>query len=242
MSLTLTGNDYAVESLYGQSSFASVSSAPITSLSSLASLVPYVEPHVVGHVPKVIETSSRGERSFDIFSRLLRERIIILGHVIDDDVANSIVAQLLVLDAENPEKDITMYINSPGGSIYDGLAIYDTMQLIRADVATVCVGEACSMGSIILAGGTAGKRYCLPNSRVMIHQGSGGTRGQAKDIELFAKEMRRLEDMINLLLRQHTGQTIQKLEIDQDRDYYLTAEEAVKYGLADKLVEKVGGL
>ena len=191
---------------------------------------------VLGYVPTVIEASSRGEKSFDIFSRLLRERIIFLGEEIDDEMANSIVAQLLVLDAENPEKDIMMYINSPGGVITAGLAIYDTMKHIRADVCTICLGEAASMGAFLLSGGTKGKRMALPSARIMIHQPLGGARGQATDIEIEAKEILRMKKELNTLLAEHTGQTVEKIYADTERDYYMSAQEAVEYGLIDKVI------
>ncbi|EKE03119.1 MAG: ATP-dependent Clp protease proteolytic subunit [uncultured bacterium] len=193
---------------------------------------------VINYVPMVIEQSGRGERSFDIFSRLLRERIIFLGTEIDDQVANLMVAQLLFLDAENPEKDIVMYINSPGGVISAGLAIYDTMQHVRADIATMCIGEAASMGSFLLAAGTAGKRMSLPHSRIMIHQPSGGARGQASDIMLEAAEIARIKRQMNELLAKHTGQSFKKIEQDSDRDFYMGPEEAKEYGLIDKIITK----
>ena len=192
---------------------------------------------ILSYVPTVIESSSKGERSFDIFSRLLRERIIFLGEEIDDDMANSVVAQLLLLDSENPEKDIMMYINSPGGVITAGMAIYDTMELIKADVSTICIGEAASMGAFLLSGGTKGKRMALPSARIMIHQPLGGARGQATDIEIEAKEILRMKSMLNGLLAEHSGQSIEKIKEDTERDYYLSAQEAVEYGLIDKVVE-----
>ena len=187
-------------------------------------------------VPVVIEQSSRGERSFDIFSRLLRERIIFLGTPIDDMVANLIVAQLLLLDSENPEKDIMLYINSPGGSVTAGLAIYDTMQHIRADVSTICLGQAASMGAFLLSSGTPGKRLALPHSRVLIHQPLGGTQGQATDIEIQAAEIIRIKKSLNEILAKNTGQSIKKIEKDTDRDYIMTPEEALEYGMIDKVV------
>ena len=191
---------------------------------------------VLSYVPTVIEASSRGEKSFDIFSRLLRERIIFLGEEIDDELANSIVAQLLVLDAENPEKDIMMYINSPGGVITAGMAIYDTMKHIRADVCTICLGEAASMGAFLLSGGTKGKRMALPSARIMIHQPLGGARGQATDIEIEAKEILRMKKELNTLLAEHTGQTVEKIYADTERDNYMSAAQAVEYGLIDKVI------
>ena len=187
-------------------------------------------------VPVVIEQSSRGERSFDIFSRLLRERIIFLGTPVDDMVANLIVAQLLLLDSENPEKDIMLYINSPGGSVTAGLAIYDTIQHIRADVCTICLGQAASMGAVLLAAGTKGKRMALPHSRILIHQPLGGAQGQATDIQIQAAEIGRLKKTLNELLAQNTGQSIKKIEKDTDRDYIMTPEEALEYGMIDKVV------
>jgi len=191
------------------------------------------------YVPVVIEQSSRGERSFDIFSRLLRERIIFLGTAIDDMVANLMVAQLLLLDSENPEKDIMLYINSPGGSVTAGLAIYDTMQHIRADVNTICLGQAASMGAFLLAAGTPGKRMALPHSRVLIHQPLGGAQGQATDIEIQAAEIGRIKRTLNELLAKNTGQSFKKIEKDTDRDYIMTAEESVEYGMVDKVIEKI---
>ena len=187
-------------------------------------------------VPVVVEQSSRGERSFDIFSRLLRERIIFLGTPIDDMVANLIVAQLLLLDSENPEKDIMLYINSPGGSVTAGFAIYDTMQHIRADVSTICLGQAASMGAFLLAAGTKGKRMALPHSRVLIHQPLGGAQGQATDIEIQANEIIRIKKSLNSILSANTGQPLKKIEKDTDRDYIMTPEEALEYGMIDKVV------
>ena len=193
---------------------------------------------ILDYVPTVIEASSRGERSFDIFSRLLRERIIFLGSEIDDDVANSIVAQLLLLDSENPEKDIMLYINSPGGVITAGMAIYDTMKLIKADVSTICLGDAASMGAFLLSGGTKGKRLALPNARIMIHQPLGGAKGQATDIEIEAKEILRMKSMLNGLLSEHTGQKLETIKKDTERDNLMTAPEALEYGLIDKIITK----
>lgn len=187
-------------------------------------------------VPTVVEQSSRGERSFDIFSRLLRERIIFLGTPIDDMVANLIVAQMLLLDSENPEKDIMLYINSPGGSVTAGFAIYDTMQHIRSDVSTICLGQAASMGAFLLSSGTKGKRLCLPHSRVLIHQPLGGAQGQATDIEIQAAEIIRIKKSLNEILATNTGQSIKKIEKDTDRDYIMTPEEALEYGMIDKVV------
>ena len=189
-------------------------------------------------VPVVIEQSSRGERSFDIFSRLLRERIIFLGTQIDDMVANLIVAQLLLLDSENPEKDIMLYINSPGGSVTAGFAIYDTMQHIRADVSTICLGQAASMGAFLLSSGTKGKRMALPHSRVLIHQPLGGAQGQATDIEIQAAEIIRIKKSLNEILAANTGQSLKKIEKDTDRDYIMTPQEALEYGMIDKVISR----
>ena len=191
-------------------------------------------------VPVVIEQSSRGERSFDIFSRLLRERIIFLGTPIDDMVANLIVAQMLLLDSENPEKDIMLYINSPGGSVTAGLAIYDTMQHIRADVQTICLGQAASMGAFLLCSGAKGKRMALPHSRVLIHQPLGGAQGQATDIEIQAQEILRIKKTLNEIMASNTGQSIKKIEKDTDRDYIMTPQEALEYGMIDKVITKEG--
>ena len=191
---------------------------------------------ILSYILTVIESSSTGEKSFDIFSRLLRERIIFLGEEIDDEMANSIVAQLLLLDSENPEKDIMMYINSPGGVITAGFAIYDTMKHIRADVSTICLGEAASMGAFLLSAGTKGKRMALPSARIMIHQPLGGAQGQATDIEIEAEEILRMKKELNTLLAEHTGQTIEKIYADTERDNYMSAQEAVEYGLIDKVI------
>jgi ATP-dependent Clp protease protease subunit len=189
-------------------------------------------------VPVVIEQSSRGERSFDIFSRLLRERIIFLGTPVDDMVANLIVAQMLLLDSENPEKDIMLYINSPGGSVTAGFAIYDTMQHIRADVSTICLGQAASMGAFLLSAGAKGKRMALPHSRVLIHQPLGGAQGQATDIEIQAAEIIRIKKSLNEILASNTGQSLKKIEKDTDRDYIMTPTEALEYGMIDKVVSR----
>ena len=191
---------------------------------------------ILSYMPTVIEASSRGERSFDIFSRLLRERIIFLGSEIDDEVANSIVAQLLLLDSENPEKDIMLYINSPGGVITAGMAIYDTMNLIKADVSTICLGEAASMGSFLLSSGAKGKRLALPSARIMIHQPLGGAKGQATDIEIEAKEILRMKKELTTILAQNSGQDVEKVQKDCERDYYMSAAQAVEYGLIDKVI------
>jgi ATP-dependent Clp protease protease subunit len=187
-------------------------------------------------VPMVVEQTSRGERAFDIYSRLLKERVIFLVGAVDDYVANVIVAQLLFLEADNPEKDISLYINSPGGIVTAGLAIYDTMRFIKPDVSTICVGQAASMGSFLLAAGAKGKRYILPNSRVMIHQPSGGAQGQASDIAIQAKEILYLRERLNQELAANTGQTIEKIAIDVERDYFMNAEEAKTYGVVDEVI------
>lgn len=191
-------------------------------------------------VPIVIEQTPRGERAYDIYSRLLKDRIILLGTPIDDHVANLIVAQLLFLEAEDPEKDIYMYINSPGGVVTAGFAIYDTMNYIKPDVVTICIGQAASMGAFLLSAGAKGKRYSLPNSRIMIHQPLGGFQGQATDIEIHAREILRLKRMLNEYLAKHTGQPIEKIEADTERDYFMSAYEAMEYGLIDKVIEKRG--
>ena len=188
--------------------------------------------------PTVIEQSGRGERAFDIYSRLLRERIIFLGTGINDQVSDSLVAQLLFLEAEDPEKDIQIYINSPGGSVTAGMAIYDTMQQISPDVATICFGVAASMGAFLLSGGTKGKRLALPNSRIMIHQPLGGAQGQAVEIEIQAKEILFLKKTLNSLLAEHTGQPLEKINEDTERDYFLSPSEAVEYGIIDKVIKK----
>jgi len=190
-----------------------------------------------GIIPAVVESTPRGERSWDLYSRLLKERIIFIGTPIDDNVANSIVAQLLYLQSEDANKDINMYINSPGGSIYAGLAIYDTMQWLRPDVSTVCMGMAMSMGAVILAAGSKGKRFCLPNSTMLIHQPLGGAEGQAADIEITAREILRLRRSLYEILAKHTGQTTDRILQDSDRNYYLTAPQAVEYGLIDEILQ-----
>ena len=192
----------------------------------------------IGAVPTVIEQSGRGERAFDIYSRLLRERIIFLGTGINDQVSDSLVAQLLFLEAEDPEKDIQIYINSPGGSVTAGMAIYDTMQQITPDVVTICFGVAASMGAFLLSGGSKGKRLALPNSRIMIHQPLGGAQGQAVEIEIQAKEILFLKKTLNSLLAEHTGQPLEKINDDTERDYFLSPTEAVEYGLIDKVIKK----
>ncbi len=193
---------------------------------------------ILSYLPTVIEASSRGERSFDIFSRLLRDRIIILGSEIDDEVSSSIVAQLLLLDSENNEKDIMMYINSPGGVITAGMAIYDTMNLIKSDVSTICFGEAASMGAFLLSSGAKGKRMALPQARIMIHQPLGGAQGQASDIELEAKEILRMKTMLNGILSNNTGKDIETVKEDTERDNYMSSEQAKEYGLIDKVVTR----
>ena len=192
----------------------------------------------LGMIPMVIEQSGRGERSYDIYSRLLKERVVFLVGPVDDYVANVVVAQLLFLEAENPEKDISLYINSPGGVVTAGLAIYDTMRFIKPDVSTICVGQACSMGSFLLAAGAKGKRYMLPNSRVMIHQPSGGAQGQATDIAIQAKEILYLRSKLNAELAANTGQAIEKIEQDVERDFFMAAEEAKAYGIVDAVLDR----
>ena len=190
----------------------------------------------LGLVPMVVEQSGRGERAYDIYSRLLKERVIFLVGPVTDETANLIVAQMLFLESENPDKDIYFYINSPGGSVTAGLAIYDTMQFIKPSVSTLCIGQAASMGAFLLAAGEKGKRFCLPNSRVMIHQPAGGFRGQATDIEIHAREILTLRTKLNQMLAHHTGQTVERIERDTDRDNFMSAEEAQAYGLVDKVL------
>jgi ATP-dependent Clp protease, protease subunit len=197
----------------------------------------YYETRGLGYVPMVIEQSGRGERAFDIYSRLLKERVVFLVGEVNDATANLIVAQMLFLESENPDKDISLYINSPGGSVTAGLAIYDTMQFIKPDVSTLCTGFAASMGAFLLAAGTKGKRLCLPNSRVMIHQVSGGFRGQASDIAIHAKETLFLKNRLNEIMAKHTGQSIEVVEKDTDRDNFLSAEDSLKYGIIDRILE-----
>ena len=187
-------------------------------------------------VPMVIETTGRGERAYDIYSRLLKERIVFIGTPIDDVIANLIIAQILFLNMEEPGKDINVYINSPGGSVTAGLAIYDTMRFVKCDVATFCLGQAASMGSLLLAAGTKGKRYSLPNARVMIHQPWGGTQGTASDIHIQAKEILKLKEQLNQILVRHTGQSLERIEKDTDRDYFMSAEEAKNYGIVDAVI------
>lgn len=191
----------------------------------------------LGLIPMVVEQTARGERSYDIYSRLLKERIIFVVGPIDDNVANLVVAQMLFLESENADKDVQLYINSPGGSVTAGLAIYDTMQFINSEVSTMCIGQAASMGAFLLAGGAKGKRYCLPNSRVMIHQPSGGSQGQASDIEIQAKEILFLRERMNAIMAQHTGKTAEQLAKDTERDNFMTANDALNYGIIDKIQE-----
>ena len=194
------------------------------------------EPQALGLIPMVIEQSGRGERAYDIYSRLLKERVIFLVGVVNEMTANLVVAQLLFLESENPEKDISIYINSPGGSVSAGLAIYDTMQFVKPDVSTLCIGQAASMGALLLAAGAEGKRFALPNSRVMIHQPMGGFQGQATDIEIHAKEILYLRQRLNEILARHTGQDIKTIERDTERDNFFGADDAVKYGLVDQVL------
>jgi ATP-dependent Clp protease protease subunit len=194
------------------------------------------EPQGLGYIPMVVEQSGRGERSYDIYSRLLKERVVFLVGPVNDMSANLVVAQLLFLEAENPDKDIFLYINSPGGSVTAGLAIYDTMQFIKPDVATLCIGQAASMGAFLLTAGAAGKRSCLPNSRVMIHQPMGGFQGQASDIEIHAKEILFLRSRLNGILAKHTGQPVETIERDTDRDNFMSAEQSLSYGIIDKVI------
>ena len=196
------------------------------------------EPQGLGLIPMVIEQSGRGERAYDIYSRLLKERVVFLVGPVTEVTANLIVAQLLFLESENPDKDIFFYINSPGGSVSAGLAVYDTMQFVKPDISTLCVGQAASMGALLLAAGAKGKRYCLPNSRVMIHQPMGGFQGQASDVEIHAREILYLKKRLNDILAHHTGQKLEQIERDTDRDTFLAAEDAVKYGLVDKVLSR----
>ena len=193
-------------------------------------------PNNLGYIPMVVEQSGRGERSYDIYSRLLKERVVFLVGPIDDMTANVVVAQLLFLEAENPDKDIYLYINSPGGSVTAGMAIYDTIQFIKPDISTLCIGQAASMGALLLTSGTKKKRFCLPNSRIMIHQPLGGFQGQASDIEIHAKEILYLKHKLNSILSNHTGQTIEKVSDDTDRDNFMSALDAMNYGLIDKVI------
>ena len=197
-----------------------------------------LETKALNLVPMVVEQSARGERAYDIYSRLLKERVIFLVGPVDDHMANLIVAQLLFLESENPDKDIHLYINSPGGSVSAGLAIYDTMQFIKPDVSTMCIGQAASMGALLLAGGAAGKRHCLPHSRVMIHQPLGGFQGQASDIDIHAKEILKAREKLNQILSIHTGKTLKAIEKDTDRDRFMGADEAEKYGIVDAVLDR----
>lgn len=189
-------------------------------------------------VPMVVEQTSRGERAYDIYSRLLKDNIVFIGQPIDDVLANLVIAQLLFLESEDPDKDISLYINSPGGSITAGMAIYDTMQYIKPDISTLCVGQAASMGAVLLAAGTHGKRFALPNARILIHQPLGGVSGQASEIEIHAREILRMRESLNQILQRHTGQTLEKLEHDTDRDFIMTAAQACDYGLVDHVIDK----
>lgn len=194
--------------------------------------------NALGLVPMVIEQSARGERAYDIYSRLLKERVIFLVGQVEDHMANLVVAQMLFLESENPDKDIFLYINSPGGAVTAGMAIYDTMQFIKNDVSTLCIGQACSMGALLLAGGAKGKRHCLPNSRIMIHQPLGGFQGQASDIEIHTKEILKIRHKLNEILAKHTGQSIERVEKDTDRDRFMGGEEASEYGLVDSVIQE----
>jgi ATP-dependent Clp protease, protease subunit len=194
------------------------------------------EPQGLGYIPMVIEQSGRGERSYDIYSRLLKERVIFLVGPVNDMTANLVVAQLLFLEAENPDKDISLYINSPGGSVTAGMSIYDTMQFVKPDVSTLCIGQAASMGAFLLAAGAKGKRFSLPNSRVMIHQPSGGFQGQSSDIQIQAKEIMYLREKLNAILAEHTGRSADEIDRDTERDNFMSAEESVKYGMIDKVI------
>ncbi len=193
-------------------------------------------PQGLGYIPMVVEQSGRGERSYDIYSRLLKERVVFLVGPVNDQSANLVVAQLLFLEAENPDKDISLYINSPGGSVTAGMSIYDTMQFIKADVSTLCIGQAASMGAFLLASGAKGKRYSLPNSRIMIHQPSGGFQGQSTDIAIQAKEIMYLREKLNAILAHHTGKTATEIDVDTERDNFMSAEESVAYGMIDKVI------
>ena len=189
-------------------------------------------------VPMVVEQTSRGERAYDIYSRLLKDRIVFIGSAVNDTVANLVIAQLLFLESEDPDKDINVYINSPGGDVYSGLAIYDTMQYIKPDVSTICVGLAASLGAVLLSAGTKGKRFALPNSRIMVHQPLGGAQGQAVDIEIHAREILRVRETLNRILSKHTGQPVERIANDTDRDFFMSAEMALEYGLIDAILEK----
>lgn len=197
-----------------------------------------IDQQASGLIPMVIEQTARGERSFDIYSRLLKERVIFLVGQVEDHMANLVVAQLLFLESENPDKDIHLYINSPGGAVTAGLAIYDTMQFIKADVSTMCIGQAASMGALLLTGGAKGKRYCLPHSRMMIHQPLGGFQGQASDIDIHAKEILAVRDRLNKIMSTHTGQSLEKVQQDTDRDNFMSGQDAVDYGLIDQILSE----
>lgn len=197
-----------------------------------------LDPQAIGLIPMVVEQSSRGERSYDIYSRLLKERVVFVVGPVEDHMANLIVAQLLFLESENPDKDIHLYINSPGGSVTAGMSIYDTMQFIKPDVSTICLGQACSMGAFLLNAGTKGKRFCLPNSRVMIHQPSGGAQGQASDIHIHAQEILKIRERLNQLMADHSGKPLEQIEKDTERDNFMSAEEAKAYGLVDEVLAK----
>jgi ATP-dependent Clp protease, protease subunit len=199
-----------------------------------------LDAQALGLVPMVIETTGRGERAYDIYSRMLKERVIFLVGQVEDNMANLVVAQLLFLESENPDKDIHLYINSPGGTVTAGLAIYDTMQFIKPDVSTVCIGQAASMGALILAGGAKGKRFALPHARMMVHQPMGGFQGQATDIDIQAREILRIRERLNQILVKHTGRTLEQIRGDTDRDYFMEGPEATKYGLIDAVIEKRG--
>jgi len=210
-------------------------------MSSIPQVVPAMqEPQSLGMVPMVIEQSGRGERAYDIYSRLLRDRVVFLVGPVNDQTANLVVAQLLFLESENPDKDISLYINSPGGSVYSGMAIYDTMQFVKPDVSTICVGMAASMGAFLLSAGAKGKRYALPNSRIMIHQPSSGAQGQASDIAIAAREILDVRTRLNRILSDRTGQPIERIEKDTDRDNFMSAEDAVSYGIIDRIFVKRG--
>lgn len=196
------------------------------------------DPQALGMVPIVVEQSARGERSYDIYSRLLKERVVFLVGPVDDHTANLVVAQLLFLESENPDKDIHLYINSPGGSVTAGMSIYDTMQFVKPDVSTMCIGQACSMGAFLLTAGEKGKRYCLPNSRTMIHQPSGGAQGQATDISIHAEEILKMRARLNQIMADHTGQKVDKIALDTERDNFMSAEESKDYGLIDEIITK----
>lgn len=197
-----------------------------------------LQPQALGLVPMVIESTGRGERAYDIYSRLLKERVVFLVGPVEDYMANLVVAQLLFLESENPDKDVHLYVNSPGGAVNAGLAIYDTMQFIKPDVSTVCVGQAASMGALILAGGAKGKRFALPHARMMVHQPMGGFQGQAADIDIHAREILRIRERLNQILKKHTGRSLDQIEEDTDRDYFMGGDEAVAYGLIDSVIDK----